>query len=329
MGTLGQYLQEARESLGINIRDASQQTRISLQYLKALESEDFARLPGEVFVKGFLKNYAKFLHLDESEVLRKYAETGQKKPAPSSAAAPVAVQQAAEAEPKARSERLPIEPFIWGAGIVIVLLILLFTALPRRHHQEKQQAVVQQVPTGTEIASAPVPTAQPEKLYLEVVALENTWLLIRTDSSPQKKAVLNKGESLIWSADERFLLSYGSAGALKLALNGVDLVVDEPRNAVVRDLTITAAGIASRKLQAENSRQVKPKRPASLSQQTSTQAPTSSPTSTRSQRRRAASTITTTTSTTTPAPRSTQTTAPAAAPVPGNPSLSGQTGSAQ
>jgi hypothetical protein len=55
------------------------------------------------------------------------------------------------------------------------------------------------------------------------------------------------GESLIWSAEEKFLLSYGSAGALILKLNGQELIVNEPRNAVVRDLAITATGIVSRK----------------------------------------------------------------------------------
>ena len=75
MGTLGQYLRNAREARGIALRDAAQQTRIRFNYLKALEEEDFARLPGEVFVKGFLKNYGKFLHLEEFEVMKKYAES--------------------------------------------------------------------------------------------------------------------------------------------------------------------------------------------------------------------------------------------------------------
>ena len=74
MGTLGQYLLNARLAMDIDLRDAAQQTRISIQYLRALENEDFSKLPGEVFVKGFLKNYGRFLKLDESEVMKKYAE---------------------------------------------------------------------------------------------------------------------------------------------------------------------------------------------------------------------------------------------------------------
>ena len=239
MGTLGQYLRSAREARGIDLHNAAQQTRIKINYLKALEEEDFSRLPGEVFVKGFLKNYGKFLRLDESEVLNKYLEL--KPPLP--VAAPGADQEPAASLKEPAARKTPIEPLLWGAGILIALVALIFTAMPQRHEGTAHRAVV---PEGLPEPLA-VPAPKPEKLYLEVVALENTWLLVRTDNSPQKKAVLKIGESLIWSADERFLLSYGSAGALKLQLNGQELMVNEPKNAVVRDLAITATGIVSRK----------------------------------------------------------------------------------
>ncbi len=279
MGTLGTYLQEARNTRGIDLREAAQQTRISIQYLKALEAEDFSKLPGEVFVRGFLKNYGKFLNLDESEVMKRYAELRQKPAAAAAGAAPAPASAAALAEPpapvkktaeeKQPSSKTPIEPFIWGAGIIVILIALLFTALPRRHAKETPEAPKESQksePTSSvpsdELASKAASTfIRSDKLYLEVSALENTWLLVRTDSSPQKKAVLNKGESLIWSADERFLLSYGSAGALRLRLNGQELTVNEPKNAVIRDLTITAAGIENRTIQAENARQPKPRKP--------------------------------------------------------------------
>jgi len=51
MATLGSYLREARESRGVDLREASQETRIALNFLKAIEDEQFSKLPGEVFVK--------------------------------------------------------------------------------------------------------------------------------------------------------------------------------------------------------------------------------------------------------------------------------------
>ena len=272
MGTLGKFLRDTRESEGIDLRDAAQQTRISIQYLKALEKEDFSKLPGAVFVRGFLKSYGKFLRLDEAEVMRRYAETQQTPPPASGAVAqapapqpvPVSVStpQAVEEEVEpSHSEKMPVEPFIWGAGILIILVIALFSALPQRHAQETGN-----FPAPPSAASVPgfAPSSEqpkPEKLYLEVRALEDTWLLVRIDSSPQKKAVLKKGENLIWSADERFLVSYSSVGAVQLLLNGKELVVTEPKNAVVRDMAITAAGIVNRTIQPEYVKPAKRKQP--------------------------------------------------------------------
>jgi transcriptional regulator with XRE-family HTH domain len=247
MGTLGKYLRSAREARGIDLHEAAQQTRISINYLRALEEEDFSRLPGEVFVRGFLKNYGKFLRLDESQILKKYGELS----APKSEAGPVTEKEQAAAGSEQKAPRsTTIETILWGSGIVIALILFMFTSLPERRRQETKH-VPMPMSTGQTV-TAHGSVMQVDKLYLEVVALEDTWLLVRTDNSPQKKALLKKGESLIWSADERFLLSYGSAKSLKLMLNGQELTVNEPGNEVVRDLTIIASGVVSSKIKPES-----------------------------------------------------------------------------
>jgi len=266
MGTLGKYLRSAREARGIDLHEAAQQTRISINYLRALEEEDFSRLPGEVFVRGFLKNYGKFLRLDESQILKKYGELS----APKSEAGPVTEkeQAAAGSEHEKKTPRsTTIETILWGSGIVIALILFMFTSLPERRRQETKH-VPMPMSTGQTV-TAHGSAMQVDKLYLEVVALEDTWLLVRTDNSPQKKAVLKKGESLIWSADERFLLSYGSAKSLKLMLNGQELTVNEPGNEVVRDLTIIASGVVNTKIKPES----KVSRKKSLTAEQQQQAP--------------------------------------------------------
>ncbi len=264
MGTLGTYLSGAREAKGIDLHDAAQQTRISTHYLKAMEEEDFSKLPGEVFVRGFLKNYARFLGLDEAEVLKRYQELKPPKQ-PQPAAPEQRTEVKTNAAVPAKKREIPIEPLVWGAIIFVTLVILLFVSLPKKAKHADQPAPSAPAEGGQ--VAVPEQAPKPEKLYLEIVALEDVWVLVRTDTSPQKKAVLKKGESVIWSADERFLLSFGSAGAVKLLLNGNELVVKAPKNAVVRDLIITASGIANQKIQTEQQpRPVKP-RPQPQAQQ--------------------------------------------------------------
>jgi transcriptional regulator with XRE-family HTH domain len=242
MGTLGEYLRKAREAKDIDIRDAAQQTRISINYLKALEEENFAKLPGDVFVKGFLKSYGKFLKLDEAEMLMRFADLKPKAIAP----APVPAAETATPTADSGSQRKTlVEPFLWAAAICVSLLVFLFSSMPSRHAGKTPQpddlASSPLFSAGTDTAQAsPV---RSEKLYLELVAMEDTWLLVRTDTSPQKKAVLKKGESLIWSAEDRFLLSYGGVGAMKLFLNGEELIVKGTSETPVRDLAISRSGI--------------------------------------------------------------------------------------
>ena len=263
MGTLGQYLRNARENRNIDIRDAAQQTRISVNYLKALEEEDFSKLPGPVFVKGFLKSYARFLDLDDAETLKRFAEATC---APAPAAAPASPvhreseqKEACPAPPSPR-RKIPIEPFVWAGIICVALLVFLFTALPSKHARTARQSQTEHVSleTATSTEGSPM-QAKPEKLYLEVVAAEDTWLLVRTDTSPQKKAVLKKGESLIWSADDRFILSYGRVDAVKLLLNGEELTVQGSKDTPVRDLAITRTGIVNQPVTAKQPQPAHPK----------------------------------------------------------------------
>jgi len=282
MGTLGTYFKNAREARGLDLRDAAQQTRISITYLKAIEDEDFSKLPGEVFVKGFLKNYARFLRLPEAEVLKLYGERSK----PQQGAAPVAsptVQRndAQKQDPSAtRVENaelhqpggLSLEPFLWGGVIFIGMFLFIVVALPARKPVHEPAKQVSTQPTATDsLHNGMTGTAKAEKLYLEMTALEDVWVLVRTDAGPQKKAVLKKGETITWSADERFLVSYTNVGSLKISLNGKELTVNGPKNAVVRDLNVTATGIAFQKVESEQPR--KPRKPKPLTQETSTVQP--------------------------------------------------------
>mgnify|MGYP001069262655 FL=1 len=70
--TVGQNLQKRREEKNIPLKHVAQVTRIPLFTLQALERDEFYRLPGETFTRGFLRNYAKVIQLDPNEVITAY-----------------------------------------------------------------------------------------------------------------------------------------------------------------------------------------------------------------------------------------------------------------
>jgi|ERR1051325_4693165 cytoskeletal protein RodZ len=73
--SIGEKLRLAREARGIALRDISEQTRISMRYLEAIETDDYQRLPGGIFNRSFIRAYAKFVSYDEHEALEDYSRT--------------------------------------------------------------------------------------------------------------------------------------------------------------------------------------------------------------------------------------------------------------
>ncbi len=72
MKTVGETLRTAREKNNYDLHYISDTLKIREKYLEALEVGDYSLFPSPIYIKGFLKNYAKFLHLDENELLALY-----------------------------------------------------------------------------------------------------------------------------------------------------------------------------------------------------------------------------------------------------------------
>lgn len=70
----GKTLKEVRERLGIDLKSVSEETKIHIKFLQAIEEEDVPKLPPLVYLKGFLKAYAKLLHLDPQKVIEGYLQ---------------------------------------------------------------------------------------------------------------------------------------------------------------------------------------------------------------------------------------------------------------
>lgn len=70
MDTLGGLFRQTRERQRLSLEQIASRTRIQQHHLQALEEEDFASLPAKVFVKGFVRSYARSLGLDEENAIQ-------------------------------------------------------------------------------------------------------------------------------------------------------------------------------------------------------------------------------------------------------------------
>ncbi len=73
--TIGEKLEEARKRKGVSIREAAEATKIRGDFLLSLESNSVDIPLPEIYVRGFLKNYARFLRLDADRIITDYDAT--------------------------------------------------------------------------------------------------------------------------------------------------------------------------------------------------------------------------------------------------------------
>ncbi len=70
----GPLIRQVRESQGVDLKRISARTKVGLEYLEAIEKDDFSALPAPVYVRGFVTEFAKFLRLDAAHVSRTYVK---------------------------------------------------------------------------------------------------------------------------------------------------------------------------------------------------------------------------------------------------------------
>ena len=70
----GAHLKSERELRGVTIDEVASKTKIHARYLHALENNQFEKLPGEVFINGFIRSMAKVIGADENELLSAYSD---------------------------------------------------------------------------------------------------------------------------------------------------------------------------------------------------------------------------------------------------------------
>ena len=77
-------LAQHRQRSGTSLEDISKATKISLRFLRAIENEEFSCLPGGIFARSYIRQYAAAISFDEEELLGRYhAQTGEPAARPS------------------------------------------------------------------------------------------------------------------------------------------------------------------------------------------------------------------------------------------------------
>jgi cytoskeleton protein RodZ len=114
----GSFLKHERELRGVPLDEIAQSTKISIRYLRALEESRFEDLPGEVFIKGFIRSYGQAIGSNVDELLAAYHESGSQHQ--DTGSANTELSPTVEESPK-RSFVFPMKAVL---GFVMALLII-------------------------------------------------------------------------------------------------------------------------------------------------------------------------------------------------------------
>jgi cytoskeletal protein RodZ len=231
--SFGRYLQAIRLEKKISLEQVSHQTRIGLGNLLLLEQEDHDQLPAEVYVKGFLRSYAKAVGADGDEVIRRYGSRLD------------VVQKISKSEFSGKKKdrltwwKLLLSLVLLICIITVSLIAVVFfqqapdvnksnTALEQKSAVAEEQAAepqteqqvepqAEQRSPETDFKSA---TEVSDKLLLNVTTVEETWLKVIMDEKAPAVYNLKPGDQLELEATSMFNLLIGNAGGLILTLNG-------------------------------------------------------------------------------------------------------------
>ncbi len=110
MKEIGQRLKAEREAKGISLKAVEDETKIRRKYLEALEEGREADMPGEVYLKGFLRTYGNFLGLDGTALVDEYKERKRARRSDSQD------EEQAAALPGQQTHHVPqVAPAVWKA----------------------------------------------------------------------------------------------------------------------------------------------------------------------------------------------------------------------
>ncbi len=227
MSKLGQLFLEKRTKKGITLEEAADDLHLRQKYLVALEEDDFERLPAAVYTIGFIRNYARYLELDEEMLVSKYKtilspdENGIEEPEPASYS------------------------LLWVGVISLAVIALVIIGIRISFHRpdsagppvsRREPVIEPEVPAGPPAESEEDSEVETEdgreqetenslerRLEVDVVAVEETWLYVIFDGLGKREMLLQPGESVSWEAEETIRIRLGNAAGIRLYYDGVEL----------------------------------------------------------------------------------------------------------
>jgi cytoskeletal protein RodZ len=243
MASFGEQLRRERELRGVGLREIADATKISIRFLQALEQDRLDVLPGGLFPRAFVKQYARYLGLDAERLVEEFV-FAQGTPAPEPTASATVGR-----EGRSRVTLLVL------AGLSAVTLFWLVRG--GSSPPPSAPAGSGRAPGAAPAASPsdrvyPPPTLAPagepseaQGLTLTLNARQTCWVKVKADGETVLDEVLQEGQSKTLEAQGEIVLSVGNAGGLTFTVNDRRGVPLGRNGEVRRNIVITRESLPS------------------------------------------------------------------------------------
>ena len=243
---IGDLLRRERERQNLSIKDIEKATSIRALYIDAIEKGEYKTLPGEVYAKGFVRNYANYLRLNANEIVNAFNEEMHPQEelqdaAGSSSAEEARQEQSAERNreeyrgPKITSlESYPMEKSSHGVRnalmVAAAVFVVAFAALIAFGGDEEPSAPAPRAKTQTQQGQKPgqkqteaAPKAAADGVEVKLSFTDRCWTEVVVDGKTEFEGTAEKGKVLTLKGKDKVRITAGNAGALNYSLNGKDM----------------------------------------------------------------------------------------------------------
>ena len=206
---IGRALRAARRKRGKSLEEAGRETRIRVDYLHALEREWFDVLGSEVYVRGFLRSYARYLGLKHDKVIATYeraAGGGRPGPAPVERAPGVAPTEAVILTEKKRPN--------WLLASLVGLIVLAAAAAIGLLNRNTA------VPEPADVVEPPAVPVAPRMVEVGLTGYQDIEVEVVVDGGLAERFVLEAGQGRSFEGQESITVRLSEGGVTDVIVNG-------------------------------------------------------------------------------------------------------------
>ena len=242
---IGDLLRRERERQNLSIKDIEKATSIRALYIDAIEKGEYKTLPGEVYAKGFVRNYANYLKLNANEIVNAFNEEMHPQEELQDAARSFSAEEARQEQsternreeyrgPKITSlESYPMEKSSHGVRnalmVAVAVFVVAFAALIAFGGDEEPSAPAPRAKTQTQQGQKPgqkqteaAPKAA-DGVEVKLSFTDRCWTEVVVDGKTEFEGTAEKGKVLTLKGKDKVRITAGNAGALNYSLNGKDM----------------------------------------------------------------------------------------------------------